>query len=112
MTSPPTNSNVPSLERIGYSAQDAFILPGTLRENILFGREYEEEFYQQTIKACALEVDFSNMQSGDRTRVTDARTLSGGQKQRIVSSLGTEPRSNGLTFSTSVLPELSTLELR
>jgi ABC-type transport system involved in cytochrome bd biosynthesis fused ATPase/permease subunit len=79
-----SQNHIPQLERIAYSTQDAFIMPGTLRDNIIFGRDYNEAFYQQTIKACALEEDFDAMQSGDRTKVMDARALSGGQKQRIV----------------------------
>ena len=75
---------LPSVERIGYTGQEAFIMPGTLRENILFGLEYDESFYINVIKACALDVDFSRMVAGDVTRVTGAKTLSGGQKQRIV----------------------------
>lgn len=82
-TSPPEKTHMPTLEKIGYTSQESFIMPGSLRENILFGSEYDEAWYSKTIKACALEVDFDRMLAGDGTKVTDARSLSGGQKQRI-----------------------------
>jgi ABC-type transport system involved in cytochrome bd biosynthesis fused ATPase/permease subunit len=51
--------HVPSINRIGYTGQETFIMPGTLRENILFGCEYEETLYDSVIEACSLKVDFS-----------------------------------------------------
>jgi ABC-type multidrug transport system fused ATPase/permease subunit len=33
--------------KVAYVSQTAFILNGTLRDNILFGREYEEQFYNE-----------------------------------------------------------------
>ena len=35
--------------------QTSWIQHATLRDNILFGREYNVEFYQNVIHACALE---------------------------------------------------------
>lgn len=81
--SEPEKSYVPSFEKIGYTGQEAFIMPGTLRDNILFGLDYDQTFYDKVVQACALDVDFARMVSGDQTRVTGAKTLSGGQKQRI-----------------------------
>ncbi|KAG8843455.1 hypothetical protein FRB91_003345 [Serendipita sp. 411] len=74
---------IPSLPRIGYTSQEAFIMPGTIRENILFGSTYDEAWYNVVISACDLDVDLGRMQSGDETKVTDGRSLSGGQRQRI-----------------------------
>ena len=31
------------------------MFPGTVKNNILFGKKYEEERYEEVIKACALE---------------------------------------------------------
>ena len=41
---------------IAYAAQEAWILGGTLRDNILFGKPYPmyDEEYQQVVAACCL----------------------------------------------------------
>ena len=40
--------------KIGYASQQAWIYNGTLRQNIIFGSDYEEGRYNDVIKACAL----------------------------------------------------------
>lgn len=37
-----------------YAAQTPWIFSGTLRDNILFGTEFDAERYKKTIKACCL----------------------------------------------------------
>ncbi|KAG8825840.1 hypothetical protein FRC17_008507 [Serendipita sp. 399] len=81
--SSPSDTYIPSLPKIGYTSQEAFIMPGTIRENILFGAPYDETWYNTVISACALVLDLDRMQSGDGTKLTDGRSLSGGQRQRI-----------------------------
>ncbi|KAJ4953829.1 hypothetical protein NE237_030661 [Protea cynaroides] len=67
-----------------YVPQSAWILSGTVRENILFGNPYDSAKYERTIKACALEKDFELFSSGDRTEIGERGiNMSGGQKQRI-----------------------------
>lgn len=39
---------------VAYSAQQPWIFSGTLRQNILFGKEYNEEIYNKVITACTL----------------------------------------------------------
>lgn len=41
----------------------------SIRENILFGEDFDEERYNETIFACALEDDLEAMPLGDETRV-------------------------------------------
>lgn len=41
----------------------------SIRENILFGEDFDEERYNETIYACALEDDLEAMPLGDETRV-------------------------------------------
>ncbi|KAK7692905.1 hypothetical protein QCA50_004541 [Cerrena zonata] len=70
--------------RIAYASQDALIIPGTVRDNILFGHEYDEGRYRTVLSACALLPDLERMKSGDQTRLGEkGSTVSGGQKQRI-----------------------------
>ena len=70
--------------RISYVSQQAWIQNLTLRENILFGTEYNKDRYDQVIKACALESDLALLTHGDQTEIGEnGVNLSGGQKQRI-----------------------------
>ncbi|KAL4426298.1 hypothetical protein ABPG74_006555 [Tetrahymena malaccensis] len=69
---------------VAYQNQESSIFPGTVRENILFGKTYEEEWYQQVADACCLISDFSQFQQSDLTQINEkASNLSGGQKARI-----------------------------
>ncbi|CCE80487.1 Piso0_003604 [Millerozyma farinosa CBS 7064] len=70
--------------KVAYVSQIPWIMNGTIRENILFGHKYDAEFYQHTIKACALNVDLKILPKGDKTQVGEKGiTLSGGQKARL-----------------------------
>ncbi|PLW19172.1 hypothetical protein PCASD_20541 [Puccinia coronata f. sp. avenae] len=70
--------------KVAYAAQTPWLLSTTLKENILFGAEYNEELYQTIIKACALTDDLAMLKDGDETQVGEKGiTLSGGQKARI-----------------------------
>jgi ABC-type multidrug transport system fused ATPase/permease subunit len=42
---------------IAYVPQTAWILNATLKENILFGRDFNQQSYDQVIEACALKPD-------------------------------------------------------
>lgn len=70
--------------KISYAAQDPWIFPASIRQNILFGNQLTEERYQTVIKACGLEHDISLFQDGDKSLVGERGVLlSGGQKARI-----------------------------
>ena len=65
-------------------SQVPWIMNGTVKDNILFGHKYDPEFYQLTIKACALSIDLSMLPDGDQTLVGEKGiSLSGGQKARL-----------------------------
>lgn len=67
-----------------YVSQEAVIFAGTVRENILFGRDYNERRYLEAIKYSALEADLKQFEQGDLSFVDDRGTsLSGGQRARI-----------------------------
>jgi len=69
---------------IAYTAQSPSLFPATVRENILFGKPMEFEWYSKVVEACALDHDFRLLPFGDETVVADKGvTLSGGQKARI-----------------------------
>ncbi|KAL1964629.1 hypothetical protein VTN77DRAFT_6803 [Rasamsonia byssochlamydoides] len=67
-----------------YCPQYAWIQNATVKDNILFGKEYNEEWYNQVVDACALRPDFDVFPAGDRTEIGERGiTVSGGQKQRL-----------------------------
>ncbi|CAF3803663.1 unnamed protein product [Adineta steineri] len=69
---------------IAYVPQTAWILNATLKENILFGREFNKELYEKIIEACALKPDFDILPQGDATEIGEKGiNLSGGQRQRV-----------------------------
>ncbi|XDB55930.1 hypothetical protein AB1E18_009393 [Capra hircus] len=81
---PPSQGKVSVHGRIAYVSQQPWVLSGTVRSNILFGKKYEKKRYMKVIKACALEKDLQFLENEDLTVVGDrGTTLSGGQKARI-----------------------------
>ena len=64
--------------------QQAWIKNATVKENILFGSQYNEENYNRVLSACSLITDLTIMPAGDRTEIGEKGiNLSGGQKQRV-----------------------------
>eukprot|EP00883_Tetradesmus_obliquus_P002963 jgi/Sobl393_1/13177/SZX62082.1 len=67
-----------------YVPQAPFILGGTVRENILFGRPWDAARYAAAVAGAQLEQDFTQLPGGDETELGDRGVnVSGGQKQRI-----------------------------
>lgn len=54
---------------VSYCAQTPWVVNDTLRGNILFGRQYDEERYQKIIEVCALVDDFRILPAGDMTEI-------------------------------------------
>lgn len=68
----------------GLATQEPWIQFTTVRENILFGRQYDARLYEEVVEACALSEDLNILPAGDQTEVGEnGVTLSGGQKARI-----------------------------
>ncbi|KOS12408.1 atp-dependent bile acid permease [Malassezia pachydermatis] len=71
-------------ESTAYCSQSAWLLGTTIRQNILFGSDYDEARYMEVLHACALEPDLDILEFHDETEVGEKGTaLSGGQKARI-----------------------------
>uniref|UniRef100_A0A4W6FYM0 Multidrug resistance-associated protein 4 n=1 Tax=Lates calcarifer TaxID=8187 RepID=A0A4W6FYM0_LATCA len=67
-----------------YTSQQPWILPGTIRSNILFGKELNHQKYDRVLRACALKRDMDLLPGGDLMMVGDrGSNLSGGQKARV-----------------------------
>lgn len=50
-------------------AQQAWIQNATVRDNILFGKEYDEEKYNKIVEAVSLRPDFDILDNGDLTLI-------------------------------------------
>lgn len=69
---------------LAYVEQEIVVFPGNVRSNILFGRPYNETFYNRVVEACCLLDDFQEFPEADMMEVGERGVnLSGGQKARI-----------------------------
>ncbi|RZC41834.1 ABC tran domain containing protein, partial [Asbolus verrucosus] len=69
---------------VSYASQEPWIFGGSIKDNILFGERLDKIKYDEVVRVCALETDFSIFPYGDRTLVGERGVmLSGGQKARI-----------------------------
>ena len=73
-----------SIGSIAYIPQEAFLINDTLKNNILFGKDNDEEKYYRTLDVCQLGPDLEMLPAGDLTEIGERGiNLSGGQKQRV-----------------------------
>ncbi|XP_077869071.1 ATP-binding cassette sub-family C member 8-like [Saccoglossus kowalevskii] len=69
---------------LSYTAQRQWILNNTVKENIIFGAEFQFDRYQTVLGVTGLQHDISNLPAGDMTEIGEKGiNLSGGQKQRL-----------------------------
>ena len=76
--------NVKHDKCVGYVSQKPFIINDTVRENILMGLDFDDEYYFDCIDAAALTDDLDILIDGDMTEIGERGiNLSGGQKARV-----------------------------
>ena len=69
---------------MSYCSQSPWVVNDTLRGNVLFGREFDQERYDEVLEACALVDDIMVLPAGDMTEIGERGiNLSGGQKARV-----------------------------
>ena len=69
---------------VSYITQMPWIQNDSLRNNILFNKEYDELKYRQVLEMCELRKDIDALSGGDQIEIGDKGfALSGGQKARI-----------------------------
>jgi ABC-type Fe3+/spermidine/putrescine transport system ATPase subunit len=67
-----------------FVSQTPWIQAATLRDNVLFGSDFDAQRYEEVIKACALDVDIQGMQGNDLAEIGEqGLNLSGGQRARL-----------------------------
>ena len=70
--------------KFSYASQDPWIFDGTIRQNILFGKDFDSNRYNDTINLCCMDPDIASFKNGSDEFVGErGTTLSGGQKARI-----------------------------
>jgi ABC-type multidrug transport system fused ATPase/permease subunit len=83
---PSSGSILRQVSNVAYCAQSTWLVNATAKQNIMGQSEWDAEWYETVIKACALDQDFEQLPDGDSVLVgSKGQALSGGQKQRIVS---------------------------
>ncbi|XP_034950064.1 probable multidrug resistance-associated protein lethal(2)03659 [Chelonus insularis] len=81
---PVKHGSVEVSRKLAYASQEPWLFAGSVRQNILFGREMDQRKYDKVIKVCQLKRDFTLLPYGDRTIVGERGiSLSGGQRARI-----------------------------
>uniref|UniRef100_A0A8C6WM59 Si:ch211-221f10.2 n=1 Tax=Neogobius melanostomus TaxID=47308 RepID=A0A8C6WM59_9GOBI len=79
-----TEGNVAVSGGFAYVSQQAWILNHSLKENILFGNEFEPQKYNNILEVCCLLPDLAELPYGDMTEIGErGANLSGGQRQRV-----------------------------
>uniref|UniRef100_A0A8C6TDA5 Si:ch211-221f10.2 n=1 Tax=Neogobius melanostomus TaxID=47308 RepID=A0A8C6TDA5_9GOBI len=81
---PSHQGNVAVSGGFAYVSQQAWILNHSLKENILFGNEFEPQKYNNILEVCCLLPDLAELPYGDMTEIGErGANLSGGQRQRV-----------------------------
>ena len=83
-----SNSAIPSSRkykgRVAYLGQKPWIMNATVKQNILLGKEYNEDFFNKCLRYAALEDDLTHWEKGvDHIVGKQGVALSGGQKARL-----------------------------
>jgi len=56
-------------DNVAYVSQQAWVQQGTLRDNVCFGRTYNETRFKKVVYACALERDLDQLPGRDLTEL-------------------------------------------
>ena len=69
---------------IAYFAQGGFVFNNTVKNNITFGKQFDEERYNHVVTECCLTRDLRSWPAGDMTEIGErGSSTSGGQRARV-----------------------------
>ncbi|CAK1546528.1 unnamed protein product [Leptosia nina] len=81
---PPSSGELAVNCTVSYAAQESWLFDASVRQNIIFGQDFDAVRYKKVVKCCQLETDLKAFQHGDQSLVGEKGvTLSGGQRARI-----------------------------
>lgn len=66
---PPKEGSVDVVGKISYASQEPWVFGGSIRQNIIFGLEFDKKKYDEVVRVCALKRDFMLLPHADRTLV-------------------------------------------
>ena len=70
--------------KVAYVEQEPFIFSATVADNITFGKKFNQERFDASVKAAQLESDLGNLSNGANTVIGERGiNISGGQRARI-----------------------------
>ncbi|PFX31266.1 Multidrug resistance-associated protein 4 [Stylophora pistillata] len=70
--------------KFAYVCQTPWVFSGTIRENIIFGKEFNHDNFEKAVDACSLKEDLKSLACGDLTYIGERGvSLSGGQRARL-----------------------------
>uniref|UniRef100_A0AAF5PXL7 ABC transporter n=2 Tax=Wuchereria bancrofti TaxID=6293 RepID=A0AAF5PXL7_WUCBA len=70
--------------QIAIVSQEPWIQNSSLRDNVIFGKQFDQKYYDKIMEACALVKDLAILPNGDGTEIGEKGiNLSGGQKARV-----------------------------
>lgn len=79
-----TKGSIDVKGRIAYVEQEPFILSATVKQNILFGKEFNKARFEKAIIVSQLQQDVAIFNKGVETTIGERGiNISGGQKARI-----------------------------
>ena len=92
---PPTDGKLQRSGTIAYAAQEPWVFSDTLRNNILFGRPFDQHRYETVLEVCDLKKDIAVFPNGDLTLIGQRGvTLSGGQRARVCLARAVYPEAD------------------
>ncbi|XP_074696432.1 multidrug resistance-associated protein 1 isoform X2 [Strix aluco] len=79
-----TDGCVTMKDTAAYVPQQPWIQNASVEDNILFGKEIDETWFNRVIDACALQPDLESFPAGQKSEIGEKGiNISGGQKQRV-----------------------------
>jgi ATP-binding cassette subfamily C protein len=99
---------------IGYVSQDDFFMIGSIKDNILWGLNYDQKRFDEVLKVVGLNIIINKLPLGLDTEVGGSGfILSGGEKQKVAlaRALYRDPKILILDEATSALDRQSEAEL-